>query len=79
MDGRTTDRSADYRRTIKAVRLKAGLTHGQFTGVIGESPAALNGYEHRQVVPLRVLSTIAQKFNVNWVWLETGIGKAEES
>ena len=59
---------------IVAVRQRAGLTQGQFAAAIGESRAALSAYEHGHVVPLRILSAIAQRFQVNWVWLETGLG-----
>ena len=61
-------------RRIRSVRLTSGLTQGHFASFLGVPRQAVTDYEQGRDVPLEVMVAIGKTFQVNWVWLLTGIG-----
>jgi DNA-binding XRE family transcriptional regulator len=59
---------------ICSVRLAHGLTQGHFATSVGVPRHAVTAYEQGGDVPLAVMLAIGDIFQVNWVWILTGIG-----
>jgi transcriptional regulator with XRE-family HTH domain len=61
---------------IKEVRKNAGMTQGQFGGVIGVAQTTIAGYENgSREIPNSAILSICREFGVNEVWLRTGAGE----
>ncbi len=60
---------------LQADRREAKLTQAEFAKVIGVSPCALTNYELAlREIPLSIVLSVNEKFDVDLVWLTIGIG-----
>lgn len=61
---------------IKALRKSLGMTQQEFADSIGSVQNTITGYETGRRVPSnQVIALIVREFNVNEVWLRTGVGE----
>src|SRR5262245_12339159 len=70
----TKDNRQSIGKRICSVRLTSGLTQGHFASFVGVPRQAVTDYEQGGDVPFEVMVAIGKTFQVNWVWLLTGIG-----
>jgi transcriptional regulator with XRE-family HTH domain len=59
---------------IFLVRIRNGLTQGDFAHYLGVSRQDITDYEHGSEVPPHVLVTLCEVFSVEWLWLTVGNG-----